>query len=60
MNGLSELSVLSIGGNESHEHDLATHGEELAHFGDTSDVLSTVFGTETEVFVKTTSDDITV
>lgn len=60
MNGLSEVSVLGVGGDEGNEADLATKGEEFSYFTDSSDVLSSVFSSEAQVFVETTSDHISI
>lgn len=60
MNGLAEVSVLGVGGNECNEADLTTEGEELGNFTDSSDVLGSVFSCEAQVFVKTTSDHISI
>lgn len=60
MDLFSEVSILGVGGDECDEDDLSTHSEELGNLRDSSDVFSTIFSSETEILVKSLSDNITI
>ena len=57
---LGEISVSGVWADEGDEDDLTGKAEELGDFGNTTDVLGTVFLGEAEVLVEASSDDIAI
>jgi len=54
------LTDVSVWTDEAGEADDSSIGKELGHFGDTSDVLLSIFVTESEVLVQSMPNVITV
>ena len=53
-------SDLSVGTDEAGQADDSTVGEQLCHFGDSSDVLLAISWTESEVLVEAKTDVVSV
>ncbi len=56
----TEITVLRVRGDKSNKAYLATHCKKFSHLRNTADVLCSVFSSETEVFIKSSSDNVTV
>lgn len=55
-----QVTVTSVGADEAGDGDGGGVGEQLGHLGDAADVFFAVLGRETEVFVQTEADVVTI
>ena len=60
VDGASKASIGGVWADESDEHNLSSHAEELGDLSDSADVLGTVLLGETEILVEASTDNISV